>query len=690
MKIPLSWLKEYVDVPVEPQKLGDDLTAAGLALEGLERDGRDVVLDFDITTNRVDCMNVYGVAREASVLYGLPLRPLALDFPEAGAPGAESLAVEIQAPDLCPRFCARVLDVQLGPSPQWLKDRLELMGERPISNVVDLTNYVMLEMGQPSHVFDLERIPQGRLVVRWARDGERVKTLDGQDRALDPRTGVVSGPEEPLGLAGIMGGASSEVSGATRRLALEAAHWEPLAIRRAARRLGMHTEASHRFERGSDYDGPPGAIARIAHLLVKIGAGTVRPGLIDVVARPIARRTLDLRPARAEALLGTSVPRPEAQRILRGLGFGIEGAEGERWRVAVPGWRNDVTREVDLAEELGRHRGLASIPNTLPPSISAGRLSDAQRTERGIRRTLADLGFQEAINYDFVPQADWEALPSGDGPVRLANPLSGEYAVLRTSLVPGLIRNLQTNLRQGRQDVALFEIGRVFWPGDAGARPHELPRLALLLSGPWEGRGRARARSADLHDLHGALENLAARLGFRELQLDAQKSLPWGAWVGPYLHPERWGAVLVGSEPIGFVAELHPRQVRALDLRERTLVAELDLARLVEARRQLPTVRVAPLDRFPAVERDLAVVWSKDRPARELVGAAGGAAGPLLRAARVVDVYEGPGVEPGRVSLTLRLRFQHAERTLTSDEVQASVDAVVGGLGKLGATLRGV
>jgi phenylalanyl-tRNA synthetase beta chain len=327
MKVPYSWLREYVEVTVEPQRLAEDLTLAGLELAGLERVDGDVVFDLDITTNRVDCMNVYGVAREAAVLYGLPLKPLETAVTEAGTPAEGALSVVVEAPELCPRFAARVLDVRLGESPEWLKRRLEAVGVRPINNVVDLTNYVMMEMGQPSHAFDLAKIPQTELRIRWARSGEKLVTLDGVERTLTPRCGVVASPGPGLALAGVMGGASSEVTGTTRVVALEAAYWAPLAIRRSAKDAGVKTEASHRFERGADPEGPTLALDRIAHLLEKIGAGSARPGVID--RRPVARerRHVVLRPARLRAVLGVEVPKDKAGAILAGLGFVAQGGE---------------------------------------------------------------------------------------------------------------------------------------------------------------------------------------------------------------------------------------------------------------------------------------------------------------------------------------------------------------------------
>ena len=393
MKIPLSWLREYVPVEAEPQALAEALTAAGLAVDAIETVGDDTVLELDITTNRVDCMNVYGVAREVAALYGLALRPLDTTVAEAGPPAAEALDVAIEAPDLCGRFCARLLDVKVGPSPAWLRDRLELVGIRSISNLVDLTNYVMVEMGQPSHAFDLARVPGGKLVVRWSREGERLVTLDGSERALPLRVGVIAGAggEPALALAGIMGGASSEISDATRVVALEAAWWEPLAVRRGARALGMHTEASHRFERGADIAAGPAALARLAHLAARIGAGTVRPGLVERTGREHPARTVRHRAARVSALLGVEVPRLQQMRTLESLGFLVSGS-GPETTVLVPTWRLDVSREADLAEEVGRHFGLQRIEPALPPATRPGRLRPSLRRERRIREVLTGAG----------------------------------------------------------------------------------------------------------------------------------------------------------------------------------------------------------------------------------------------------------------------------------------------------------
>jgi phenylalanyl-tRNA synthetase beta chain len=669
MKVLLSWLREHVDFPVETARLAADLTEVGLAVDGIEKLGSDAVLDIDVTTNRVDCMNVRGVAREVSVLYATPLKPLEVRFEEKGAPASDALRVAIEAPELCPRFCARVLDVRIGPSPAWLRERLEAVGVRSISNVVDLTNYVMLELGQPTHAFDLARIPDAALRVRWARSGETLRTLDGVERSLLSQHGVVAGPLEALALAGIMGGASSEVHENTRIVALEAAAWDPLSIRRASRSLGLHTEASHRFERGADPEGPVAATARLSHLLGKLGAGSVRPGLIDVraVARP--RVTARLRPSRLEALLGVAVPEAQAQEILSGLGFTSRAGEFE-----VPSWRGDVSREVDLIEEVGRHFRVNNVPSTVPPATRPGGLRPAQVLERRLRDVAVGAGLVEVVGYSFVTHG------AGDT-VRLANPLAEDQAVLRSSLLdPGLIEVLRLNLAHGRRDVRIFEIGRVFRPRPA-ALPREESRLAFLLAGFPPRHWSEKPRPADFFDGRGLVELFAARLGWHGLGFERDAAPPG------FLHPGRCVGIVQGATRLGFLGALHPAFAQAQELRDETIVAELALDALI-AQAPAPE-RFRALPRQPGTTRDLSVVCNALLPARELEEHVRSAAGPLLREAVVSDRFEGAALPPGKVSLTVTLRYQDPERTLTSEEVQESVGAVVVALKSRGAEIRG-
>jgi len=678
VRLPLSWLGEFVAVEEEPRKLADDLTAAGLAVDAIETVGRETVLELDVTTNRVDCMNVYGVAREVAALYGRGLHPPDTALDAQGSPASESLDVVIEAPDLCGRFCARLIDARIGPSPAWLRERLELVGIRSINNVVDLTNYVMVELGQPSHAFDLERVPGGTLVVRWSRPGERLTTLDGACRTLPERVGVIAGKggEPALALAGIMGGASSEIHEATKVVALEAAWWQPLATRRAARALAMHTEASHRFERGADVAMGPTALDRLAHLAVKIGAGSVRHGLVERTGAERPARVVRLRSHRVSALLGVEVPRLQQVRTLEALGFLVSGS-GPEADARVPSWRLDVAGEADLAEEVGRHFGLDKIPSALPPAGRVGGLRRSQRRERRIREVLTGVGLTEVVSYAFVPGAEVEPAPG----VRLANPLTVEQDTLRTSLVmPGLVATLRANQRLGRRDAALFELGRVFLAEKE--RPRELRRLGVVLCGQWQPRHwSAPARPFDLYDLKGIVELLFARLG------EAAPELERGAPPPSVLHPGRAARLVREAELVGWAGALHPDVRQRFELKDEVIALELDLERLLEAKPRVE--RFDALLRYPAVERDLSVVCDEATPAAELDARVRQAAGPLLRTLSLVDRYTGNQLPAGKVSLTLSLRFQDRERTLTSDEVQAAVASVVRELRAAGHEIRG-
>lgn len=678
MKLLLSWLAEFVDVRVEARRLAEDMTLAGLAVDAVEPHGEDAILDIDITTNRVDCMNVYGLAREVSVLYGLPLRPLGLAFHESGPPASKSLEVEIEAPELCPRFCARVLDIRGGPAPALIRDRLEAVGVRPINAVVDLTNYVMMEMGHPSHAFDLARIPGGRLGVRWARPGERLVTLDGVERRLEARVGVVAGEEGALALAGIMGGAASEVSDATRTVALEAAYWEPLAIRRGAKALGMHTEASHRFERGADPEGPLTATARIAHLLQQIGAGSTRPGLIDVHPAPRPRRSAPLRPRRLAAIVGAEIPGERAKTILEGLGFEALAQEDAAPVFAIPTWRSDVAHEIDLIEEVVRHHGLGKVPSTIPAGGTAGGLRSWQAKERKLRDALVGAGLTEVINYSFVSEAAAQVLA---GPrAALENPLSEEQAVLRNALVvPGLLTTLQTNLRHGRRDVRVFELGRVFRP--AADAPAEERRMGMLLAGGvrephWSGK----VSSYDFFDGKGILTLVLGRIGAADLD--------WSVQDAPgFLHPGKAATILWRGQQLGFLGAVHPEQAAAWELPDETIVAEVNVDPILA---EAPVAaRVRALDRFPGVSRDLSILCDTSTTASDVLAWVGAGGGSLLRSVTVVDRYDRPPVPEGKVSLTVALLFQDSERTLTGDEVQRAVDQLARELRRRGAEIRG-
>jgi phenylalanyl-tRNA synthetase beta chain len=678
VKLPLSWLREYAPFTVEPKRLADDLTSVGLAVDGIETHGAQTVLELDVTTNRVDCMNVYGVAREVAAIYGLALRPLETAASERGAPAGDALEVKVEAPELCGRFSARLLDVKIGPSPAWLRERLELVGIRSINNVVDLTNYVMVEMGQPSHAFDLARVPGASLVVRWSREGETVETLDGQTRTLPAHVGVIAGKggEPALALAGIMGGASSEIQEDTRTVALEAAWWDPLSTRRAARALGMHTEASHRFERGADVAAGRPSLDRLAHLAEKIGAGSARPGVIEVRGRERPARSIRLRSARVDALVGAPVPWAQQQRTLEALGFAVAGTTAEA-EVRPPTWRLDVAREADLVEEVGRHFGLDKIPSALPPSGRVGVLRPSQRRERRIREVLTGIGMTEVINYAFVPAADVAPAPA----VRLANPLTSEQDTLR---------NVDRGAGAGRGAAH-----------QRAARPQG--RRALRAGARLPAGSRAPARGAPARAAaRGPVVSpplVAAAAAVRPLRREGHPRAAVRAAGRPAADGRGAGAAarVPAPRPRGAPRQRRPRRgLRrraasrgrgAYELKGEAVVLELDLESLLEAPAGI--ARFRSLDRFPAVERDLSILCDESTPAAEIDARVRKVAGERLRSVSLVDRYTGNQVPAGKVSLTVSLRYQDRERTLTSEEVQASVDAVVRELRAAGLEIRG-
>jgi phenylalanyl-tRNA synthetase beta chain len=684
VKIPVSWVKDFVELEVSPEQLADDLTSVGLACDGIEKFGAEAVLDLDITTNRVDAMNMYGVAREAATFYALPLKPLDLSFRESGAPSSDSLRVLIEAPELCPRFAARVFDVRVGPSPAWLKDRLELAGQRSISNIVDLSNYVMLEMGQPTHAFDLTRIRGGVLKARMARPGEMVRTLDDVERTLTSSMGVVGDAEGALALAGIMGGASSEIGSETTTVALEAAYWNPLLIRRAAKALGMRTDASHRFERGADPAGGPLSIARFASLATKGGMGTARPTLILARGAEVHERRLTLNLGSIDARLGASVPPAEAKATLTRLGFELEEPDpgaaahlgtARTWEVLVPTWRGDCTREVDLIEEVGRHHGLMKIARTVPASRRAAGLTPAQRTERQLKALLSGLGYREVLHVNFVSSAKCD--PSQGAIVRIANPLSGDQDALRTSLVmPGLLQSLERNQRHGDRDIQFFETGRTFSPSPDG--PIETPRLALLASGATPRGWAGKSRVLDFFDLKRALEEILAR--------HSDAAATWSReGAPPFLHPGRSAVLWLDGRMCGYLGEVHPDTLEAFSLKDRPVVAEIAVDAL-----KLRALAFTAFSRFPEVARDLSILAPPTADATEITALARAQAGPAARRVELIDRFEGAGVPEGQVSLTLSFVFQDEARTLSSEEVERAMDAVRASFSKAGYAVRGV
>ena len=644
-------------------KLGQDLREA-LSLD-------DEILDIDITPNRPDLLSIVGVAREVAALYDLPLTVPAPQPTEDGTEASALASVAIEDKKGCPRYLARVITgIRQEPSPWWMRRRLLSAGMRPISGSVDVTNYVLLERGHPLHAFDLSALRGSAIVVRKPKKSEeRFLTLDGTQRTLTKEDVVICDAERPVAIAGIMGGAETEVGESTTDILLESAYFDPTRIGRTARRLGLRTEASVRFERGADPEGVPAAADRAAQLLAEVCRGTVARGAIDTYPKPIKARPIRLRVARTNALLGVTVTAGEMADDLTSLGCAVESQTRTTLRVLPPTFRPDLGTEVDLVEEVARRYSYDRLPSTLPASGRAGGLTRQQELRRVTRRLLLGSGLSEAHTLSMLPPRfpDGIGLPA-DHPWRrtlaISNPLSEEESVLRPSLLPGLLLAAAKNVARRNVTVALFEIGAAFFPTEAEL-PDEPLRAAWLFTGPAPAGWHGPKRSLDFFDAAGVLERIADGLGVGGITREAVAVEPF--------HPGRSARVLLGGTDIGIVAELHPRAARALDLGDRVAIAEVDLTPLFEHARE-----AAPgdLPRFPAAARDLALLVPAGTPAADVRGAVREAAGPMLEDISLFDRYAGSEIGADRVSLAFSLSFRHPDRTLTDAEVAEAMAAV--------------
>jgi phenylalanyl-tRNA synthetase beta chain len=653
------------------------------------------VLEIEVTPNRSDCFGVHGVAREVHAITGAPLAadPWADDAPAEGNGEASDYAsVTVEVPDLCPRFTARVFtDVEIGPSPLWLQARLAAAGQRPINNVVDITNYVMLLTAQPLHAFDLDKVPGGELIVRTAEEGEKMTTLDDVERSFDAETVLVCDRNGPSGVAGIMGGQSSEVSEQTTRVLLEVANWNGTNILRTSRVLGLRSEASSRFEKQLHPELTMRAQRIASRLLVEICGAKLVPGTIDVAAEIPAPRRLILRAERVEGLLGMFISQQDQQTYLERLGFEVQPA-GDDLEVVVPPDRHyDVTREVDLIEEVARVHGIDEhLPTTLPAVGGAvGGLSREQRLRRRAEDALRDLGFDQAVGWSFTDpgEAGRLRIPAEDPrakPVLLANPLSEDQSAMRTILLGSLLDVAARNTARGADSLAIFESARVYLEGEGGfagdkpapfAEPH---RFAGIGVGPLAPRSwRAGGEAADFFAFKGVFEALAAQLG---VELD------FAPTEEPFLHPGQAAAVAVDGDPAGWLGEVHPLVCRTWDL-DAAVAFEIDAAPLIAAA-TVGEERYEDVTTFPAVYQDLAVVVPAAVPASDVRAAVMAGGGELLRAAEVFDLFEGEQLGEGRKSLALNLEFRAADRTLTDEEVAERREAIKAKLDEIGGSLR--
>ena len=685
MFISYNWLRELTGTKATAQAVRDRLTSVGLAVDAVAAHGDDFVLDVEVPSNRGDCLSHVGTARELAVAEKTIVQIPDPKIENGYGKTSDLAAVEIRDADLCPRYTARIVrGVKIGPSPEWLTKKLEAIGQRPINNVADITNYVLHEFGQPLHAFDLAKLEESRIVVRRARAEELLTTLDGVERKLDGQMLVIADGKKAVAVGGVMGGQSSEISNATTDVLIESAYFSAASVRRTAKLLGLHTEASHRFERGTDPAGVLAGLNRCVALICEIAGGVATTDAIDVYPEPLPARTVTLRPERVEAITSLRVETQEMRRILTALGFELIDDRESQLVFRVPSWRHDVSIEEDLVEEVARHVGYDEIGTALPPASLAGEYHSSEKRKRALRSVLRDAGYNEAISLSFVELAnEFDLIPelaNQTAIVTLVNPIIEEASRMRQTLVPGLLNALRHNLNHGTRDICLFETGRVFAGSNGGALPAEREALALVATGNSVSAGRADSvRPLDFFDLKGALEAVIESMNLPPAE--------FAAAAVKHLRPGQAATIQANGRAIGSAGRLADAIAADLKFRQPVFVAELDLTSLLDAPER--PVLYAPLPRFPSIVRDVSLLVGREVPIAGLLAAAASQGGEHFVAADFVGTYEGEGIPDNKRSVTLRFEYRADDRTLRDEEIDSVHRSIVKALqDKFGGELR--
>ena len=719
MKLSPQWIRDFVDLAVDDRRLAEDLTNVGISVEGISGSGADTVFEMEIGTNRPDAMNHYGVAREAAAVYDLPLKAIepklssaakaaTSNGPDAALKGRSStkgastnsstttagearpFPITVEEPALCPRFSARVIrGTRIKPSPEKIAHRLQLLDQRPISNAVDATNYVLWEMGKPTHVFDMDLLEGGKIIVRKARDGETLKTLDGVERKLTSEDLVVCDAKKPVGLAGVMGGYDTMITEKTRNIVIESAWWDPGIVRKMSRRHGLHTDASHRFERGADFESTVVSCDLVAQMILESGGGELVGDVVDVMSKPMDQAPVVLHVADVHRILGGSLDSRQIFQLLKRLGFTLipEGQDDAQFRVHIPSWRLDVEREIDVIEEIARLHGYDKFENTLPAYSGAVVELPHAAMDATLRKRALALGYNEALSLTFISHADAEKFSAGAKVLELENPLSEEASVMRTSLAPGMLDMLAWNLNRDVAEARLFEMGRVYEASDdsrveprracLGATAAAV-RASLPVGGALDvSKGEQAAAAEAFRGFKGDVENLLAAFA-GEVTYDRE--------TAEYFHPGRSARARVNGAVVAQFGQIHPEVAAARKLRQDVFLAEFDLEQLYK--NGLRPVKFTPLGKYPAVERDFSFVFADEVSFEEMRKAVAGLNVAELREFRPVEIFRGGSIAAGKYSVLLRVRFQSDERTLREDEVAQWSGKIVAALTGLGGAQR--
>ena len=695
MKVVYNWLKEFVEVKASPEDLRARLSLVGIAVDSIDETVAGPVLDAEITANRPDCLGHLGIAREVAAIYRVPLKPLHPNLKEITEKAAGATRVKIEAPELCGRFTARVIrGVKVQPSTDWLRQRLEAIGEKSINNVVDVTNYVMFELGHPLHAFDFDKLAEHQLVVRRAQPGEKIKTLDGGEHKLTKDMCVIADAQRAVSIGGIMGGANSEISLSTKDILIECAWFDPISIRRSAKALGLRTEASYRFERGADPEMTELASRRAAELIQQVAGGEILAGAVDIYPHREPEKKIELSRKELLRVMGADVPDRDIEQILSALGFhpvrvdsnrGSDGSIAAVWECRAVSWRQDVTRSIDLIEEVARHYGYDKFPPRLPPAkIAAHRLPHAEAQDR-LRERIVALGYQEIVEIPIVDTKRDELFRSGGlEPALIGNPLAEDAAVMRSSGTVSMLRAIEWNLNHGQRNLRLFEIGKTYELRNG--EPVETPVLTLGITGSarektiYEG-----ARDFEFADLKGDLDTIGGLAGGFTWESGGPQWLS-GARAARLHLTHKTGQ----REFIGTAGQIAKRVADEFKFRQNVLVAELKLESLLTGlENAAAALRFKPLPRFPAVERDFSVVLADGVQFAQVEDAIRSLGIPELQSIEALDLFRGGQVPAGKYSLMIRVTFQSAEATFTDARLNDFSSRIVAALQqKLGATLR--
>jgi phenylalanyl-tRNA synthetase beta chain len=636
----------------------------------------DVVLEIGLTPNRPDCTSIIGIAREVAAIQKTAIRLPEVPAEATDGPVQDLTSVTIDAPDLCPRYAAKMIEnVTIGPSPAWLKDRLLSVGLRPINNIVDVTNFVMLETGQPLHAFDFSFLEEGRIVVRTAEGGEPFTTLDGKARTLSEEMLLICDGKKPVAIAGVMGGENSEIQTDTTTVLIESAYFSPATVRKTAKTLGLPTDASYRFERGIDPHGTINSLLRAARLMVEVAGGKPVDGIIDAHPTPSPEIKIPLSVKATNRLLGTDLSRDAIVDLLESIDIALDPSadpkDPEAMVFIVPSFRVDLARPEDLMEEVARRYGYDNIPTTLPVMAAADR-SRKKLTPRDLRESCRDkmtgFGFFEAVNYSFISResTDKLLLPEKDerrSALAILNPLSEEQAVMRTSLLPGLLENTDRNLSKQIKTLRLFEVGKVFFDQDSG----QLPKEREMMAGVWTGNRSADAWNSqstpcDFYDIKGVVSALLSGLGLQGASYSRD-----GAAGGSYLRPGHGAGISIGNTPVGLVGEIHPKVMAAYGLKQPVFAFELILDNIIAL---LPDgKRVSSISKFPSVSRDVSLIVDKALEAQQILDQVQKMEATLVEDVLLFDVFEGGALADGKKSVSFRIVYRSAEKTLDDDTV---------------------